>query len=261
MFGWHLLPASCPVDPNTRDWIESRVRWLVDQFGLERVRALPVVLPNREFFPDRYEPSRFESVRALLDRVCELMEVDPSRVELVFHSDHSKRVVRGGFVGSDGLTHHPAGVYRAEDVERISIDTGLLSDPHAVVATMAHELGHVLLLGDGRISDEVKDHEPLTDLLTVVLGFGLFTANCVVRERNWQVGSTHGWHVGRLGYLLASHYGYALALFAWTRGETKPRWTKLLRPDVAVPFRKGLRYLRETGDSLFVPHAPRGRES
>jgi len=43
--------------------------------------------------------------------------------------------------------------------------------------TALHELGHVLLLADGKISKDRKDHEHLTDLLTVWLGLGIFTAN------------------------------------------------------------------------------------
>jgi hypothetical protein len=39
--------------------------------------------------------------------------------------------------------------------------------PKALVATIAHELGHVLLLGDGRVATQQQDHEPLIYLLTV----------------------------------------------------------------------------------------------
>jgi hypothetical protein len=49
--------------------------------------------------------------------------------------------------------------------------------PVALVSTLAHELGHVLLLADGRISAQQQDHEPLTDLLTIFFGLGIFSAN------------------------------------------------------------------------------------
>jgi hypothetical protein len=48
-------------------------------------------------------------------------------------------------------------------------------------------------------------------------------------------------------------FGYALALFAYARGEVKPAWAHYLRPDAARPLKEGLRYLFKTGDSIFHP--------
>jgi hypothetical protein len=48
-------------------------------------------------------------------------------------------------------------------------------------------------------------------------------------------------------------FGYAFALFAWHRRETKPAWASHLRGDVHNAFKKGLNYLTKTGDSVFVP--------
>jgi hypothetical protein len=53
---------------------------------------------------------------------------------------------------------------------RRRVEAANLDDPLAMVATAAHELGHVRRLGHGWLSDEAADHEPLTDLLTVFLG-------------------------------------------------------------------------------------------
>ena len=65
-----------------------------------------------------------------------------------------------------------------------------LDEPDAVVSTLAHELGHVHLLADGRCDQNTPDHEPLTDLLTVYFGLGVFMANNAIREINWRSG---GW--------------------------------------------------------------------
>ncbi len=99
----------------------------------------------------------------------------------------------------------------------------------SLVATIAHELGHVHLLGDGRISADEEDHEPLTDLLTVFLGVGIFPANSVIRDVNWHSGNMEGWSISRQGYLTAPMFAYALALFAYIRGEYKASWSKHLR--------------------------------
>jgi hypothetical protein len=54
----------------------------------------------------------------------------------------------------------------------------------ALVATLAHELGHVILLRPGLVKANEADMEPLNDLLTVFLGFGVFNANSVFQLVN-----------------------------------------------------------------------------
>ena len=73
------------------------------------------------------------------------------------------------------------------------------------------------------------------ELASLYLGFGVLAANSTTVRRA----------------LPARVWGYALALFAWVRDETKPAWADYLRPDPLSSFRGGLRYLRRGGDSLF----------
>jgi hypothetical protein len=56
-------------------------------------------------------------------------------------------------------------------------------------------------LADGRIPREAPDSEPLTDLLTVFFGAGIFTANSAFQFGQWQTHSHQGWQATRLGYL------------------------------------------------------------
>ena len=58
-------------------------------------------------------------------------------------------------------------------------------DPARAVAVIAHELAHVLLLGNGYLGGHEKDHEELTDLLTVFSGLGIFTANAAFQFKQW----------------------------------------------------------------------------
>jgi hypothetical protein len=248
MFGW--FRPRCPVEPDQKSWTEQRMAWLTRQFGLERLHDVTVILPTPEYFPDPYAGTR-QDAKALFERVCRYMDVDSSRLKLRVVQDD--RPDHGPAVGE---TRHQgaAGTYRHVGwKDEISISEALLGDPMALVGTMAHELGHVHLLTHGRISEEEKDHEPLTDLLTVFLGLGIFTANSVIREHYWTAGGYSGWSVGKQGYLTGPMYAYAFALFAWVRGEASPAWASHLRLDVRSPFWKGLQYLRKTGDSTFKP--------
>src|SRR5688572_23737825 len=69
---------------------------------------------------------------------------------------------------------------------------------------------------------------PLTDLLTVFFGLGVFTANAAFSFQQWTNTATQGWQTERRGYLGEEEIGYALALFALLRGEHNPAWANIL---------------------------------
>ena len=136
------------------------------------------------------------------------------------------------------------GAYEAEKGRIVIwLEKTRLDEPHSVVSTLAHELGHVLLLADGRCDQNTPDHEPLTDLLAVYFGLGVFMANNALREVNWRSGGWSGWSLGRRGYLRIPDFAYALALYAHARGEHRPQWAKYLRPDVRALFKTESKHL------------------
>jgi len=61
------FPPKCPVDKETREWIENAFGWLVDELGIETLRETTVVLPTEEFFPDVFDGSR-SSIRKMVDQ-------------------------------------------------------------------------------------------------------------------------------------------------------------------------------------------------
>jgi len=238
MLGWFRSKAKCPVDPVAREWIDTRWAWLENEFGIDLLRSRPVILPNSEFFPEPYN-GKEEEVPILLDRMCRYMEIDPTTVELSLYDDRNRVFVDDFQQGTAGLYHQEG------DKFHICIEVNNLHDPLAIVATIAHELGHVHLLGHGRISEEEIDHEPLTDLLSVFLGMGALTANSVIRELNWNSGNWSGWSMSRMGYLRLEHFGYAFAKFARSRNETGKDWASHLRLDVRTSFKQAMRFLAE----------------
>jgi hypothetical protein len=246
MFGW--FRPTCPVGPSEKAWIEDRFRWLSLEFGLESLRSAPVVLPTPAFFPDAYGANRGDAA-VMFRSVCGYMAVDPDAIQLEFF--------KGTKPTWDGVHHGAAGTHEGDGWRTtIRIDEGNFDDPTILVATMAHELGHVRLLDEGRIPRTTPDHEPLTDLLTVFLGLGVLTANSRFRFKTERDGFKEGWSVRRLGYLDERAIGYALALFAWVRGERRPPWLRHLRLNPRTFCKQGLQYLHKTGDSSFDPVRP-----
>ena len=93
--------------------------------------------------------------------------------------------------------------------------------------------------------------EPMTDLLTVFLGFGIFNTNCAARLTKWQDERQQGWSMKRLGYLPEEIYGYALARFARDRGERSQNGRStfpLMSACISTNRRRGWRTGRTPGE-------------
>jgi hypothetical protein len=240
------LRPTLPVTDEQRLWIDNSFDRLRRLLGRARMTNAEVVLPLAEYFPDPYYATD-EAVDVLFQRVCAYMKVDERRIDLEVLPDeaHELSAVVPFWRGDMG---GPAGLYiSATDESRlvIAIRSSKLKNPLAVVATMAHELAHVVLLGGNLVDRESEDMEPLTDLTTVFLGLGVFTANAAAQFEQHQDGRSQGWSMQRLGYLSDEMYGYALAKFAFERGEKQPDWKKYLSTNVAAYFKRSSKWLAQ----------------
>ena len=246
MLNWLRSKPRCPVDSVTKDWIETRFTWLTNELGLERLTNGRTVIPTEEFLPLTYECTE-DGIQDLMRRVATYMDIDPDTLNLGFYEDNAPQF--------EGVTNsRSAGLYtQTDDNFDIWLEVNSLDDPASVIGTLSHEIGHVILLGQNRVSPEEPDHEELTDLLTVFLGLGVFPANSVVQESNWTAGQWSGWSVGKRGYLSMDMYGYALSLYTLTRGDPQPTWAVHLRPDVRAALKRGVRYIETTSDCRFLP--------
>lgn len=241
---WFRSQPTCPVAADEKEWIENRMAWLVRELGSERLLKHKTILPTTEFFPASYQRTE-DDLRDILARVSRFMDLDAEKIQLNLYQDDHPKFQGEWNKGTAGL------YFEADGKFNVWLEVSILDDPNAVVATLAHELGHVILLGQKRLLPEEPDHEPLTDLLTVYLGLGILTANAVIHESYWHSGYMSGWKMGRSGYLSMDMFGYALALYARARAENPPTWLNHLRPDVRSACRQGLRYLERGGECGF----------
>ena len=240
-----------PICEEERQWVNEGFVRLEKKLGRRKMLDSIVLQPTPEYFPDPYHKDQ-PSAELLFQRLCKHMHVDRQEIELEIFADETEELRsilpywRGSSPGCAGFYYHDATPDNEGNDERrmvVAIRSTYLTDPLLLIATMAHELGHVILLGGGLLSPKPADHEPLTDLLTVYLGLGVFNANAAGRFRQYQDERRYGWSMSRLGYLPEEVYGYALAKFAIDRGEENPTWAKHLSTNVRAYFKKSRLWL------------------
>jgi len=248
-----------PVSEDERQWLDEGFRRLERKLGRRRMIEAQVILPTAEHFPDAYDATP-ASAETLFQRVCEYMDVDRQLVEFQIFPDETEelRTMLPSWSSNSsrcaGLYIHGRGGNSGEDDGMvIAIRSTQLKAPMSLVATMAHELGHVILLGGGLMDRRTPDHEPMTDLLTVYLGLGIFTANSAASFRQFQDARSQGWTTQRLGYIPEEAYGYALAKFAAERGEDKPVWSRHLSANVREYFKRSGNWLKENTPQIIRP--------
>jgi hypothetical protein len=239
--------AKCPGDAETKEWIEDAFNWLLAEISAETLMEIELVLPTEKYFPDPLT-GKPKDVRRMLERVCVFMDIDPKEVDLQLYSkaleDQARRTPANEQAG------HPHFWYKKQKGKfNLRLEVTQAKNAESLVAAIAHELGHVILIGENRFDRARTDIESMADLLTVFYGFGVFTANSAValaQARNMKYEG--GPHL-RDGYITEEMYGYALALFSYARGESNPIWKKHLHVNVKHYFKQGFKYLTKTGDT------------
>jgi hypothetical protein len=247
-----LKREDCPVSENNRLWLEDACLLLLDFFGKESVRQRKVLRPDYSDFPLRFDGTEESAVDAM-NIVAAQMEVPLDSIKLGFYDDRVSQVSTGSpyggriFLESDKGDPNSAGLYwgQGEDGRyEIWLNRKELTEPESMVATLAHEIAHIKLLGESRIEE---NDEHLTDLTTVIFGLGIFNAN--ESFRTYTTNRSYGWR--RQGYLSQMQWGYALALFAYIRDEKPPSWINHLTPNVKSAFLKGQRFIEANPELVF----------
>lgn len=235
-----------PVDSMGKVWVEGRLRWLLDEFGDEPFLARPPAMPTTADFPELRGGS---TLQALYERICERVGIDPARVPLRV-AQEKKRL---GLVNGSGHEMGGEAAHYAidEDGEHILMQSSELADPISLIGTLAHELSHARLLGEGRVHGGELDHELLTDLCATFHGFGLFLAN---QPRAWlsDCGTWPDSKLVRPAYMTVNLYAWALTHRAMLANEREPTWLAGLQSEPRRLVRDGVRWLSKHGDSALV---------
>lgn len=234
----------CPVSEQNRLWLEDAFTLLLDFFGQDSTGQRKVLIPHYADFPVAYNGTE-ESAYETMKIVATQMEVPFESIELAFYDDGVQSLSTGSpfgssiFLKSEDTDKGSAGLYWGQTAYgryEIWLNYNKLAEPENLVATLAHEIAHIKLLGEDRMDD---NDEHLTDLTTVIFGLGIFNANAAFQT--FTKTNSYGWQ--SQGYLSQTQWGYALALFAHIRNETSPAWIRHLTPNVKADFLQGQRFI------------------
>ena len=248
MFG---LSPKLPLPEEQRKWVDRGFERLTKLLGRQRMLDAKLILPDDEYFPDPYDGSK-SGVVAMAERVATYMGV-PRETFVVEIFAEGEDAWREALPVGRPESHDAAGLYlhKLEEERRvIGVHAKGLKDPLALAATLAHELAHAILLGGKLLDPNAVDMEPMTDLCTVFLGMGFFTASSAFQFKQWTSNRTQGWSWERKGYLSEELWAYALARFAFERGERKPDWAKQLPTNIRGYFTRSAAWLEKHGGRI-----------
>ena len=210
-----LFGPRLPIDADELEWQLATFKWLGRQFG-PRFEA-PLVLPTPEAFPpsQRQGHGRVEDLFGHVKRAagmaewpCELREGKgdrPAQVGPALLLRHEGAPAPCGTFQVTGRDGEPRVV--------ITYNPGMAGDTTAMIATLAHELGHYLMSTAGTSPPGGWElHELHTDIAAVWLGFGIFLANSARSFAQYQSAGEMGWQSRSQGYLGEGALVTALAM-------------------------------------------------
>lgn len=236
------------VTSEDKDWIEDAFIWFEQQYGQDFLKNVQTIEPTKDFFPIDFKGTE-ENAEQITQLICDYMQIKDVNIELYYFVDSPLELANGIATQRDkNGPEQVAGLYHANRSKVfIGIEHKVLKDPINLIATLAHELSHEILLGEGRLE---KNDEELTDLNTIAMGFGIFTINTAFNFQQWR-GATHqGWSVNKQGYIPEQVSAYAMALLANYQKATNLDWVQYLNPSARKMFKRNMEYLSKTTDEI-----------
>lgn len=235
MFGFFRKKKiiKAPIPDESQKWMLDTFKWLLDEFDKEKIISRKTLCPTAQDFPYKFEQSEKDAL-TLLPIIAAQMEIDPAKIELSFYDQSLMEFAAGGgtrlFSQQDPNNQYSAGTFKKRANRfHISLEVSQFKDTENLIATLAHELSHIKLIGENRIKE---NDEFLTDLTTVIYGLGIFCANASFKFYT----GFDSWGYNKQGYLSQQEWGFALALLAYLKGEKMPTWINHLTPNIKSDY-------------------------
>lgn len=234
-----LFGPSPPIDRDELEWLLACFAWIDRTLG-KRDRHDGFV--PRLVMPDDPDLKAASSASDLFEAVKQAAGLGSWECRLERGEDQHARIETGlatGLVSSNSAL----GTFAVEgNTPVIRYDPALLRNPDALVATLAHELAHLVIHSLGLPPGGEALEEHATDCMAVYLGFGVFLANSARNFSQFSDGAMHGWSSETSGYLSENALVTALAIFE-KRFATQTQVSGALKDYLRPVHRKALRYL------------------
>jgi hypothetical protein len=238
--------AKSPITEEDEQWIISSFQWFETAFGKELTKT-EIYLPTKQFFDFEFIGTEDDALDTI-GLVAEKMGIDASSIEVYFFEEFQPIdfTDEGVYSNYEEGTELINGEYSkvVDGLYQIGIERSLLKNPEKLIATVAHELAHIKLLGEEKLE---QNDEPLTDFSASLFGFVIFLANnSISKMETWSGNSHTGWRVGGTsGYLHYKIYGFLIAYWMLKRNESNPAWLKFVDSEIVGVVKKSLKFLEE----------------
>jgi len=226
---FNLFGKNTHIDEEFFDWSVALSRWIIANFdGLEQLRKTSLVTPGKSFFPAS-ELTGHARAAELFEQIKMHVDMADWRCELQAQSERPPHMLGDSLQKFE--TSPPIGTYSerrdGDEIKSIiTYDPAQLKTPENLVATLSHELAHLLMTSaktEFPFDPELK--EPATDGLAIMMGFGVFIANGSSGFHR----DDQSWGYHRSGYLCEGEILHMLSAFMHLSrnnpGEAK-RWLK-----------------------------------
>ncbi|WP_258102087.1 hypothetical protein [Marinoscillum pacificum] len=239
--------SKSPITAEDEEWIKACFHWFEETFHVN-LREVEPYAPTKSFIGFDYH-GKEDEVLKLVDLVADKMNVQQnSSIQVYFYEEFQPME----FTDEGVLSHYEEnsqltnGRYSklVDGVYEVGIERTLIKNPIALIATIAHEVAHIKLLGEGIIEE---NDEPLTDLVASLFGFAVFLANSsLIKMTTWS-GNTHtGWKMGGgAGYLHHKLYTFLLGYWLHHQEKTSSDWFDWLEKEIQTDIKKTLKYLNK----------------
>lgn len=140
------------VTPDDQQWVEEAFLWLEEQYGSQYLKDIKIIEPTKAFFDHQFSGAESDAEYAL-EKCMEYMDIRNANVELYFFAEAPMEFEDEGIVATHSPDSfgtedfHALGKYaeRGSNKFEIGLELKQLKNPSSMIATLAHELSHLIL--------------------------------------------------------------------------------------------------------------------
>lgn len=234
--------VKCPITREDRIWVEETLDWFHTNFT--DLMNQPTKTPTRKFFPHKFTGTE-EDAEFLLEKMGYFFQLNTRRIGLDFFDQSTLDLGPGLMTQRD---HDGAAGYFMSSgyTFNISIEVNQLKDINSLIATMAHEISHYLIMEEKGYHFDEQKNEYLTDMSVIVYGFGIFMGNSKFKFKQWSSGDGYGgWSMSKQGYLPQEVIAYTMAEIQRRKNDFEPEWTKYMDKSFRKLFEKSIKYIQQ----------------